>query len=317
MRVAAYQNSDSGRWDSLVDESPMGTFLHSRRFLSYHGDRFDDQSLLFFDEKRRLVGVLPAAVDPDDRTRIVSHPGATYGGLIHAGRLLGDKMLQALAAACEHYETAGFNRFLYKATPTIYHRAPSDDDLYALFRLRSQRVRCDLSAAIAIEHRGRVTERRKRGARKAANSGVEIRKGGDLLPLYWPVLEATLQERHRAMPVHSLDQIIALAGRFPSHIMCCCAFLDDNLVAGVVIFETATAAHAQYIAATPEGRSTGALDMVFEHLIDRANDDGKRYFDFGISNEDQGWTLNNGLFNFKSEFGASGVVHEFYEIEFV
>ena len=314
MRVTAFDQRETARWDAFVSDAPMATFLHSRRFLSYHGDRFDDRSLLVFDEKDRLVGVLPAAVDPNDKARVVSHPGATYGGLVHTGRLLGDGMLRALDAACAHYRASAFTHLLYKATPSIYHRAPYDDDLYALFRLDARRVRCDLSAAIALENRGRVSDRRRRGARKAATSGVEIRAGRDLLPRYWPVLEATLRDRHGARPVHALDEIKLLADLFPDNIRCCCALMDDEVVAGVVLFETATVAHAQYIAATPVGRSVGALDMLFDSLIEHARDSGKRFFDFGISNEEHGRMLNTDLFGFKTEFGASGIVHDFYEV---
>jgi len=315
MRVAPYEQADAARWDALVDESAMGTFLHSRRFLSYHGDRFEDRSLLAFDEKDRLVGVLPAAVDPNDKTRIVSHPGATYGGFVHDGRLLGEGMLSAFSAVCEHYRASAFERFLYKATPSIYHRAPSDDDLYALFRLKARRVRCDLSAAIALEHRGRLSDRRKRGARKAANKGIRIVRDREFLPRYWQVLEDTLNSRHDARPVHTLDEIELLAEWFPDNIAFFYALLDDHVVAGIVLFETATVAHAQYIAASPAGREVGAMDMLFEALIERAHADGKRYFDFGISNEDQGRALNDGLYRFKCEFGASGIVHEFYEVQ--
>jgi hypothetical protein len=39
-----------------------------------------------------------------------------------------------------------------------------------------------------------------------------------------------------------------------------------------------------------------------------------RYFDFGVSNEKQGWMLNEGLYRFKASFGAGGVAQEFYEV---
>jgi lipid II:glycine glycyltransferase (peptidoglycan interpeptide bridge formation enzyme) len=54
---------------------------------------------------------------------------------------------------------------------------------------------------------------------------------------------------------------------------------------------------------------------VFEYAILGAADTGVRFFDFGISNENSGKVLNEGLYGFKSEFGCGGVVHEFYEID--
>jgi hypothetical protein len=51
MSVAArhYAEQDAEAWDKLVVESWNGTFLHQRRFLSYHGDRFQDLSLIIED----------------------------------------------------------------------------------------------------------------------------------------------------------------------------------------------------------------------------------------------------------------------------
>ena len=52
---------------------------------------------------------------------------------------------------------------------------------------------------------------------------------------------------------------------------------------------------------------------MLESAIVESQRDGKRYFDFGISTENQGHALNEGLNRFKNEFGAGGVAHEFYE----
>ncbi len=39
----------------------------------------------------------------------------------------------------------------------------------------------------------------------------------------------------------------------------------------------------------------------------------KKHFDFGISNENLGKKLNNGLSYWKESFGASTIVQDFYE----
>ena len=74
----------------------MATFLHTRCFLAYHHDRFRDVSLLLAND-REIVGLFPAAVDPGDVRRVVSHPGITYGGLLHSGTLYGERMIDAIA----------------------------------------------------------------------------------------------------------------------------------------------------------------------------------------------------------------------------
>ena len=74
---------------------------------------------------------------------------------------------------------------------------------------------------------------------------------------------------------------------FQRHIRLFEATLDSEVLAGVVIFESAMVAHVQYIAASERGRDVDALDGLFEHLIEQEFR-AKPYFDFGISNEQQG-----------------------------
>jgi hypothetical protein len=314
VNVVPYSDESRDRWDRFVAESCNGTFLHSRRFLSYHGARFEDVSLLAHDAKDCLVGVLPAAVNPRDRTEVVSHPGITYGSLIHARELSGGDLLRALEVVVEHYRQQGFRRFLYLPVPRVFQDVPSEDDLYALFRLGAHRYRCNLSAVIDLARRPPVSKRRARSLKKAAALGVAVRRGLEDLEAYWTILSETLAERHGAKPVHSLEEMRELAGRFPGEIALATAHLDAELVAGAVLFNTSTAVHTQYLAASPRGRESAALDVVIGDCIEHAASEGKRYFSLGTSTEQDGLVLNEGLYTFKAEFGAGGLVHEGYSI---
>ena len=72
--------------------------------------------------------------------------------------------------------------------------------------------------------------------------------------------------------------------------------------------------HTQYIAASMLGYETCALDAVLAYCIAQATERQARYFDFGTSNGSDGESLNAGLYQFKSEFGGGGVLHEFYQL---
>ena len=85
------------------------------------------------------------------------------------------------------------------------------------------------------------------------------------------------------------------------------------MLAGIVIYESANVAHAQYISATEEGRSLGALDCIVEVLLNEVYPD-KPYFDFGISTLENGRTLNVGLIQNKESYGARATVYDFYEL---
>ena len=89
---------------------------------------------------------------------------------------------------------------------------------------------------------------------------------------------------------------------------------DGEIVAGTTIFETKQVAHSQYIARNQEDKSYGSLDFLYMHLLDEVFKD-KAYFDFGISNENQGKNINEGLHRWKEGFGARIITQDFYEID--
>jgi hypothetical protein len=293
----------------------MGTLLHTRRFLGYHGDRFDDASVVLRDGQGRLVGVMPAAMDPGVDACVGSHPGLTFGGVVHDGSLLGASMLEALENLAEHYRQRGFERLRYAPVPFIYQRRPSGDDLYALFRLGAGRTRCDISCAADLELGTSLSSRRRRGLAKARREGVEVAEGRELVDELWPVVEANLAERHGARPVHSAAEMRLLTDLFPHDIRVVVARHDGASVGGVVLFESPRVSHAQYIASTGDGNAVGALDAVFEHCLARATSRGARFFDFGTSNREAGRVLNEGLYEFKAQFGGGGVAYETYDLD--
>lgn len=313
LSIRAYDESLETLWDDFCAKAINATLLHTRKFLSYHGDRFEDASLLIYEEDR-LLGVLPAARASQEAHLVVSHPGATYGGIVHDGRLIGGKMIAAFEAVSAYYrQQQGFSTFLYKALPYGYALVPGQDDLYALFRLDAVRVRCDLTSCIDLSHQRPLSERRRRSLKKAQKS-VAVDDAPGSLPELWDVLTDNLARRHGARPVHTLEEITLLAGRFPDDIALRCARHEGRLVAGILLFLSRNVWHAQYIASSEEGYDLAALDAVFNTAIEDARNAGARYFSFGSSNEQSGRILNEGLYAFKSEFGGGGMAHEFYEL---
>lgn len=314
LKIFPYIEENAKIWDEFLDSTPMATFLQTRRYLSYHADRFQDVSLIIKDDKNRLVGLFPAAVDPSNSKRVVSHPGITYGGLLHTGDLRGAKMLEAFIALKNYYANHGFEVLRYKVVPNIYHQVPAADDLYALFRLGAVRYRCDLSCAIDLTNQPEPSLRRKRGLKKALKEGVKVDFGVEFAVHLWSIIEDNLANKYGVKPVHSAKEIIHLHSLFPNNIEFVVGLHNTFLVGGIVLFYTPQVVHAQYIASSPTGYNLGVLDAIFNYCIAKVKNERKRYFSFGISTENEGKYLNNSLHKFKSEFGSSGVVHEFYEM---
>jgi len=323
LRVTRYQPDNAAAWDAFVRASKNGTFLHERRYMDYHADRFADHSLLLWQDDQ-LCALLPAHVRGDG---VASHNGLTYGGLLVRidARLLG--VAACFDALVGYLTDAGMSALLYKAIPSIYHRARADEDLFALARLGATLVRRQVLLAVQPAAAPRWSELRVRGTKKAAKAGVTVREcssdgagDADDWAGFWALNSANLRERHDAAPVHSLDEITRLARACVGHIRLFVAEIAGVLCAGVLVYESDMVARAQYIASDAHGRTVGALDAVFAHLLRERYPD-KPWFDFGSSHTDeaQGLTfaLNSGLIAQKEGFGASAILLDTYHLPLV
>jgi len=304
-----YRDTDLESWNRFAAESKSGTFLFNRHYMDYHRDRFPDSSLLIFDAQDDLAGLLPAS---GDGAEIHSHGGLTYGGVITDRRMTTTRMIDLFAGLRDHLAGKGFNALHYKVVPRIYHKQPADEDQYALFVNGAELKRRDVLSVLSPDLGAPVQQRRSRGARNAARSGVTVDESEDFAS-FWAILEDNLRERFDRAPVHTLDEIRLLRSRFPENIRLFAASAGGAMVAGTVMYLSDQVAHAQYIASNAAGRELGALDLLFLDLLERMR--SFRYFDFGISTEENGTRLNRGLIEYKEGFGARAVVHDHYVLK--
>ncbi len=308
--VQRYTPDHKKVWDGFVNSAKNATFLFRRDYMDYHAERFADHSLMV-ERGGRLVALLPANREGEV---LYSHGGLSYGGLIVDQEMTTPLMLEVFAAVATQAREAGLEALCYKTVPTIYHRLPAEEDRYALFRTGARLFRRDVLSVLDPAARGPCQKRRRRAAAKAAKSGLDVIEEAGL-DEFWTVLDALLQERHGAKPVHSLDEMAMLKTRFPEEIRLFTArHGSGGIEAGVLIYESLRVAHVQYMATTAAGRANGALDLVLGQLLDEVFS-AKPWFDFGVSNEDQGQVLNQGLIDFKEGFGARAVSHDFYRLD--
>ena len=155
---------------------------------------------------------------------------------------------------------------------------------------------------------------RRRKFTRARRHGLRVCRADDALADYWSLLEATLRERHNVSPVHTLEEIERLQCRFPESIQLYGCFDRDELIAGVLIFESACVARTQYIAAGERGRELCALDLILHYLLNEVFA-AKPYFDLGPSHDPATGAINVGLIEQKEGFGGRAVVQDTYWID--
>ncbi|HEX8562864.1 MAG TPA: GNAT family N-acetyltransferase [Flavobacterium sp.] len=306
--VRKYEPADHQQWDAFIDEAKNATFLFYRGFMEYHSHRFEDFSLLIF-ENERLISVFPAnRLD----TSVYSHQGLTYGGLIYNDIKLGQS-IEILRNLLIFLELNGIQRLHIKLIPTIYHRRPADEMNYGLFLAQAQRTRTDTLSVVDMKKTTAITTTRKQSIRRGVECGLEIR-GDDNFDLFWnTILIPNLAEKHGAKPVHSIAEIQLLHSRFPENIRQFNVYNGNKIVAGTTIFVSENVAHAQYISADADKNKLGSLDYLHHHLLTAVFHE-KDFFDFGISNEDEGTKLNSGLLFWKESFGARTITQDFYVV---
>lgn len=317
LEVRRYEAHLSNVWDAFVRGSRNGTFLLERAFMDYHSDRFADHSLMVYIDDE-LRGLLPANWDAKGRC-LNSHQGLTYGGLIvdeKATQVEVLQMMEQVADYCRNVLQA--ERLVYKPIPYIYASCACEEDRYALFRLHAQLIAKGASTVVDMRNPLPMRELRRRMNRKALRSGLTIRRcdvcDRNTMEAFWQILSGVLDTRHGVRPVHTVDEMLLLMGRFPEQIRFYYV-VDPNgcMLGGCVVFVTRHVAHIQYISANDEGRRLGALDMLFTRLIEKEFHDF-RYLDFGISTEQGGQVLNEGLIFQKEGFGGRTVCYDVYEL---
>lgn len=308
IKLCKYTKDDAKAWDDFVVSSKNGTFMLRRAYMDYHADRFIDHSLMFY-QNDLLVALLPCSLHHNE---LRSHGGLTYGGLIVSTKINVQTVIEIFETIKEYLKEHNIDSLLYKRVPSIYYNYPSDEDLYALFRIGATLVRRDISTSIYLPNKIRFSERRRRGSKLAIKHGLIVRESNDY-EQYVAMLSEILSKYHNTRPVHTAAELKLLTELLPEHIKLYATYREDTMLAGVLVYETNTVVHAQYIANSDEGRQCGALDLVFDFLINQQYS-MKEYFDFGISTEDNGLLLNEGLVTQKQEFGGRGIIYDFYQI---
>lgn len=314
LTIRQYNAADKAMWDDFVTRrSRNATFLFRRDYVDYHADRFTDNSLIFSDGRRQVALFLASRHGDELR----AHGGLTYGGLVMPDKGFGAATAMAVIDALRDYcRDEGIARVVYKPVPHIYHRYPSEDDVYAIVAASGCLTEAAVSSTIDLTAPLRPDENTRRGLRRAEAAGVTVGLTDDY-PAFWRLLTDNLAERHNVAPVHSLDEIMLLASRFPDNIRLYAAWAPDGeMLAGTVVYLTDTVAHTQYISASPRGREVSALVPVMFRVMDD-NTGLRRYFDFGISTEDHGRLINTGLVRQKEGYGARSTLYTAYNLPIV
>lgn len=304
--VHTYKKDHYQIWNDFIKDSKNGTFLFHRDFIEYHADRFQDFSLMIYQENK-LIALFPANISKQE---VYSHQGLTYGGLILRKSIGGEKIKNILNTLVKYLSSLHISMLYIKNQPVFYHKRPSNESSFFFSELGAACYRRDLNLAIDYNLPLNFHRTKYRHFEKNEQLGFEIQEINDF-SLFWnQVLIPRLEKKHDVKPVHTLKEIQLLKNKFPDYIKQFVIYLDGKIMAGITIFKTDTVVKSQYGAVTAEGEKRRALDFLFITLIQKYKEEGYRFFDMGTVTEN-----NYGLLKQKEELGCEIYTQDFYKLD--
>ena len=276
--------------------------------MEYHNDRFVDHSLMFF-EGNRLLAVLPASIK---KNQLYSHAGLTFGGLLYTAKLGVCDVMDIFDCLISYLQKNHFKGLTYKLIPSIFHKLPTEEDLFALYKVGARVVKRELSTAVSFENQIKFSKGKREGVKKAIKHNLSFRESTDFEKLF-EIGRQIMKDRHDLAPVHNGHEMEYLKSIFPENIKMFEVSNDNEMLACTLIYDYGQTIHTQYMYNTDQGLSCGALDFLMDQVMQKYQDN-KKFLSFGISTEDGGKKLNTGLQRQKEMFGGRSILHDTYEL---
>lgn len=321
LTVIPYTPEQAAHWDDFVmNRSMNGTFLQTRRFLSYHPQgRFDDASVMVLEGQEPMAVVPAARQTVDGGLWLRSHPGSTFGGPVISPLLLRAPRLVEMLEALDAFWAASYDAAELKITSDLFSTLPTDGLQYALYHagytdeleiaawLPLQKPYDQLRADYSFNKRYDLKKCEKAGYRDAPITDAAG------LAAFYDLLCLNLQ-KFDATPVHTLAELNDFVfDRLKDECAVLGVYNDQNqLCAGAFLFcfAQANVLHTQYLATHPAAK--GVSTYLYDSVIRAALSRGCARVSFGTSTHDRGRVLNTGLIQNKEGYGALHSLNRIY-----
>lgn len=312
IEIIRYTKDKAEEWNEFNKKSKNSLFMFDRKYMEYHEDRFKDHSLMFYKDGE-LIALLPLS---EDEKILTSHGGLTYGGFITNDKMKQHTMNDCFDELMTYSRNNDIKAIDYKTIPHFYHSQPAEEDRYALFINNANVVKIEASTVVDLKNPLKMPKGRKAQISRAKRESVLIKtldNSSDFMS-FIELENEVLGTYHETKAVHTGEELALLHSYFPENIKLYGALKDDKLIAGTVLFEYDNVIHTQYMAANEEAREIGALDYTIATVIANYKDK-KKWLDFGISTENKGKKLNEGLISQKEGFGGRTNVYTTFRLE--
>lgn len=322
-----YSNNYKNIWDDFVKNSINGTIFHEQKFISYHKNKFNDSSLLFY-KNGKLITVFPAAIiEKNNKIILKSHPGTSYGGFVLNDTLALKDVFEIIKLLEQFCNDNNIEIIEFRHSPNIFRKLPIDQLDFALSFNNYSRIDEELSTCFPLEayksleiekmidlfdNSGR--SKAKKNISKAIKEGLLFRELVESeYENYYDILCSNLK-KHNAQPVHSFKEINLLKKLYPKRIRLYGVFKERELAAGYLIFNiNQLGNHIFYGSINYKFQEFRPTSYGLFMLMNTFANEGDQYLNMGISTEDGGKIINWNLFAFKESFNGTGINRYYWQ----
>lgn len=323
LQIIVYNPNYKTVWDNFVASSNTPILLFYRNFMDYHQHRFIDNSLLIF-ENKELIALFPANknIENSHSQNLYSHQGLTFGGLLTKPKTSFEIKEKIISELLIYAKNNNFKNLIIKQLPNFLQIIPDEVEHYFWQANHAIQMTVDINSVLDLRKPFNWQKRKCRNIAKAKQNNITISKVYKISQLldnqddyreFWNLLTQNLQSRFGINPVHSLVEIMELVNNFSNKISLYVAKMDNQIIAGTLLFDYGNSVHAQYIAANEVGKNLGATDLLFSEILSEMAKN-YTYFSFGISNTRKDYEINQGLLAWKQGWGAEIYLHRCYKV---
>lgn len=299
LNIIKYNEDHINIWDKFVEEELFGTIYHTRKFINYHPiDRFQDESILIYNDEE-IVCILPCCKKGDN---YFSYTGSTYGGPVISNKYSKIKYMKIIIDKIfEYYD----NKIEFRLANDIYFK----ESCYSLYFLLSQKTKIypELSWYINTENDfiNNILHKRNRNNFKKSllDENISCNYSDDLEDYnkFYNILKKNLNTNHNSEPTHSLEEFLKIKELLQDKQQLYLVKNKKDILGGVYVIKvTEQCWYTFYISRNIDLDKTNMSVMYLMYTIsENAKKNNVKYVDFGISTEDRGKLINEGLSDYK------------------
>lgn len=309
-------SKDLEKWDTLIAQSYNGTLFHRRDFLSYHADKFVGlDHFLVFRKGETIKALLSVALDKENKHIARSPYGASYGGIVFMEEPSYSFSISIITELKKWLKTNEIHDFTMTLPIDICNANRTDTFQFTLIEQGFASISRNISSVVELNNPdtdiiNRITKNARNMARKALNNGLIIEHDCPVQDFY-PVLLDTY-DKYGANPTHTFKELEHLNAMFTNDVRCHIATHNGKPVAGLCEFKINNLVNsAFYFCQIRAYEKLQGLSLLVYDALDRAEKNGYKYYDFGLSTTKM--VANPNIFRFKESYNAFGVFRETFQ----